>query len=270
VSDSGFLTGLAPRVAESTAGSLWHTPPSDLELKSGEVHVWCAGLDVPRRSLSGLERLLSAEELGRAERFVSDRDRERWIVARARLRQILSRYLDLEASRICLSSTRNLNRGSESGHRKPYLVSKSGNDDALRFNLSHSHDLALYALTTRREIGIDVERVLWHPAYEVVASYVFSERDAAMFRSLPMRRRERSFFTLWTRREAYMKARGEGLVLSLQRSSVPSLAAARDSTASDRVALPWSFYDLTPRPDFAGAVVIEGDVTEFYFLRWPD
>jgi len=129
-------------------GGRWATPPPGLVLGSAEVHVWRARLDVPPEGVRALEPMLASAERQRAARFRWPADRHRFIVARSALRAILAGYLRLDPRGIHLTADI---RG------KPRLASA----DALCFNLSHSADLALYALARHCEVGVDLERVLW-------------------------------------------------------------------------------------------------------------
>ena len=129
--------------------SLWGLPPSDLALSSDHIHVWCASLDQPASCVQQFAQSLSADERVRAERFHFEQHRNRFIAGRGLLRMILSYYTGIEPSRLqfCYGS-----------RDKPALVETSGGG-TLRFNLSHSQGLALYAVTRNREIGVDLERI---------------------------------------------------------------------------------------------------------------
>jgi len=127
----------------------WRPPPEDLALSSNDVHVWRASLDQLALRFQRLAQTLSADEQLRAERFYFEQDRRRFVVSRGLLRTILGCYLGIEPSRLqfCYGS-----------RDKPALVETSGGG-TLRFNLSHSQGLALYAVTRNREIGVDLERI---------------------------------------------------------------------------------------------------------------
>ena len=127
----------------------WRFPPPDLTLSSDEVHIWQTSLDQPPEYVRDLAQTLSHDEMMRAERFHFERDRRRFIVGRGVLRAILGSYLGVEPCQVqfCYGP-----------HGKPYLAERFGSH-GLRFNLAHSHELALYAFTLNRKIGVDLEYV---------------------------------------------------------------------------------------------------------------
>lgn len=234
----------------------WSPPPETLELGSGEVHVWRATLDQPTPRVQSLRRILAADEQARADRFYFEKGRVRFIVARGLLRMILGRYLDREPSQL---------RFDYSPYGKPALASESGGE-TLRFNVSHSHGLALYAVTRGREIGIDVEYIRADVASEQIAERFFSSREVAVLRALPVEAQAEAFFNCWTRKEAYIKARGEGLSLPLDQfdvSLVPGEPAALLSTRPDpHEASRWSLQELTPGPGYVAALAVEGRIRQ--------
>jgi 4'-phosphopantetheinyl transferase len=238
----------------------WLSPPTDLALPGDEVHVWRASLDLPAPSVQSLQRTLAADELSRVERLNFPRDRQRFIVARGTLRAILSRYLDMDPGQL---------RFRYGDHGKPSVVPTSG-QETLHFNLSHSNGLALYAVARDRQIGIDLERMCPVAEAEQIAERFFSAREKAVFRTLPADLKCEAFFTCWTRKEAYIKARGAGMSLPLDQfdvSLIPGEPAVLLSTRGDpREALRWSLRELTPGPGYVAALVVEGH--GWHLVRW--
>ena len=230
----------------------WCLPPETLILGSDEVHVWRATLDQTASQIESFRHTLAADEQARAERFYFQRDREHFIVARGMLRSLLGFYLNKAPE--CLSFR-------YSSHGKPALAWESGGD-AVRFNLSHSHGVALYAVTRGREVGIDLEYIRSDLEVEQIAERFFSRREIATLRALPIDLRTYAFFLCWTRKEAYLKARGEGLSLPLDQfdvSLIPGEPAALLSTHRDsHEALRWSLQELTPTPGYAATLAVEG------------
>jgi len=169
-------------------------------LAPGDVHLWWASLAVSASDVARFLQLLSLDERERAGRFLRDEHRENFLVGRGVLRTILSRYLTEEAGdlRFCYSRW-----------GKPRLHERHG-DASLRFNLSHTHGLALYAITRGREIGVDLE---WSGAGrdgEEIARTYFSSEELAELSSAPGGDRSEVFLALWTRKEALLKANGAG------------------------------------------------------------
>ena len=183
---------------ENVFGPSWRPPPATLELQRDEVHVWRAALDRPTEQVWGLWTLLSADERRTAKRFHFQTDRSRYIIGRGLLRTILSRYLKRAPNRL---------RFYYSPYGKPALL--GGPEEALYFNVSHSRDLALFAVTRGRALGVDVEHVVSELAVQDLAERFFSPREIVALRTLPANLRQEAFFACWTRKEAYLKARGE-------------------------------------------------------------
>jgi 4'-phosphopantetheinyl transferase len=242
---------------------LWDRPPAELALLSDEVHVWCAALEVTTSHLRYLQNMLSADELARASRFHFPKDRRRFIVARGVLRSLLGLYLGLEPRQLCFCY---------GAYGKPALVPTSG-EAGLRFNVSHSHELALYAVTYGREIGVDIEYIRTNVSCEEIAERFFSSRERALLRTLPAPLKYDAFFHCWTRKEAYIKARGEGLSLPLDQFDVafaPGEPAALLATRwAPREASRWVLRELTPGPGYAAALAVGGHGWRLACWQWP-
>jgi 4'-phosphopantetheinyl transferase len=241
---------------------LWRCPPADLTLSSAEVHVWRAALDPVMECVERLQRSLSVDERQRAARFYFPRDRRRFIVARGILRDILGRYLRVPPPDVqfCYSA-----------YGKPALAN-GPDEDVLRFNLSHSHETALFAITRGREIGVDIEYLRREIACEEIAERFFSAQERADLRALPAALKQQAFFNCWTRKEAYIKAHGEGLSLPLDQFDVslaPGEPAALLATRSDPdEALRWSLQALATGPCYIAAVAVEGYDWQGRYWQW--
>jgi 4'-phosphopantetheinyl transferase len=246
-----------------TASPEWPVPADTLSLDD-EVHVWRAWLDVPTSQVESHLRTLSAEERARADRFCFQRDRRQFIVARGLLRSILGRYLGLAPDRLCFTC---------SLHEKPALTEAAGGP-ALRFNVSHSHRAALIAVTRERETGVDIESIRVEAADIEIARRCFSPREIAALEALPAHLRTDAFFRCWTRKEAYVKARGGGLSIPLDQFDVslaPGEPAVLLQTRADpRDAGRWSLRDLDPGPGYAAALAVEGHAWPLKCWQWPE
>lgn len=181
-----------------------------IALHHDEVHVWLADLNQSEFPAREIDRILSEEERERAARFYAQRDRNHFAVGRAMLRSILGRYLNADPRHLQFS------RGP---HGKPVLATERG-ADALCFNIAHSHDVALCAVARGRDIGVDLERVREDVDVDLIAERFFSQQEIAALRLLPPETRLKAFFTCWVRKEAYVKARGDGLAMGLDSFSV--------------------------------------------------
>ena len=195
-----------------------------------EVHLWSVALDMQPATLAMLSRTLAESERQRAARYRSFRDRARCTVARARLRGLLGAYLDAEPASIVLR---------EDSNGKVRLA--EAYQARLTFNVSHSRDLAVYAIGRDREVGVDVELVRDGVPTEAIARRGFAAHDRAALAALPPGEQRAAFFRFWTRHEARLKASGAGL-----------------SGAGSRAVMRWSVHTFHVRDGFAAAVAIEG------------
>lgn len=241
----------------------WLDPPESLALADDDVHVWRASLDLKAERIRDLECTLTSRERERAERFYFRRGQEHFIVTHGVLRAILSRYLGIEPGqlRFCYGS-----------HGKPALTRESGGQ-VVRFNLSHSHGLALYAVTRYREVGIDLEHIRADLDHTLIAEQFFSPREVATLRTVPRNLQIEAFFNCWTRKEAYVKARGEGLSLPLDRFDVsfaPGEPAALVRTQGDLLeASRWTLQELCPATGYVAALAVEGHSWRLSCWQWP-
>lgn len=225
--------------------------PPDIALAPGDVHVWRASLDVPHACVGDLTGVIVDEERARAERFVFPRDRDRFIVGRAVLRTILGGYLGIDPRQLRFRYNR---------HGKPALADELAG--GLRFNLSNSQGLALYAVTRGREIGIDLEQVDSRVSDEALSMRSFSPPEIDALLAVPAASRKEAFFRYWTRKEAYVKGRGEGLSIPLQQFDVSRTpqepVLAWDSAGEQHDDSRWYVEDLKPGEGYAAALAVEG------------
>jgi len=226
----------------------WEWPPDPLTLEDDEVHVWRAQLDAPEAVIHQLRETLDPAEVARADRFHFEKDRRQFVVGRGLLRTLLGRYLNLKPDTL---------RFGYAAQGKPFLMGIG-----CRFNLSHSGGVALIAVTANREAGIDLERIRPEFANETIAEEFFSSQEIAALRGLPAYVQPEAFFNCWTRKEAYLKARADGLSFPLGQFSVsliPGDPAALLSVHGepDEIAR-WSLLHLNPGRGYVGALVVEG------------
>jgi 4'-phosphopantetheinyl transferase len=247
---------------ENARAHTWRQAPERPRLSGDEVHVWLASLARHPVEIEALRGSLSAEELRRAERFRFARDRSKFIAARGILREILSRYL-------CLPPT--LLSFGYNDFGKPELR-EADCESPIRFNLSHAGEIALYAIAAGREVGVDVELVREDVACAEIAAHFFSRREAAALLSLPANVQTRAFFNCWTRKEAYIKARGAGLSLPLDGFDVtlaPGEPAALLSTRDDeQEAARWSLTELFPGTGYTAALAVRAPAPTLRCWRW--
>ena len=225
------------------------------ELGAREVHVWLVSLDVSPAQRRRLASLLSADERERATRYRAAPARDRFVVARTALREILGRYARLPPERLRFGYPCACGRADcEPSRRKPRLELET-HTVPLRFNVSHADGLAMIAVSRGREVGVDVERI--RPGIEIasVASWILGANEAGALAALPDRERLDAFYRSWTRWEAHAKARGDG-------RSPPD---ERDGENG-----PWWFGDLTPAPGYRAALAVEGGACLVRTCWWSD
>jgi 4'-phosphopantetheinyl transferase len=220
-------------------------------LAGEELHVWSAELDRPQPAVDALAELLSVDELARSRRFRFERDRNRYIVGRASLRRLLGLYVAEKPRKL---------RFSYSEYGKPSLSSPS---NGVSFNLSHSDGLAVFVVCRGADVGIDIEHMNDRPVREKVAERFFSPGEVRVLRALPEGAQPAAFLRCWTRKEAYLKARGDGLTLRLDSFDVtltadeePRLLRSEDGPAETAA---WSLYDLSRSfPGYIAAAAVRG------------
>jgi 4'-phosphopantetheinyl transferase len=227
-----------------------------------EIHVWRIELEACDARRREFECWLSPEERSRASRFVFDRDRARFIACRGSLRALLARYLSAGPNKIAFRYA---------NHGKPSL--QPSPDPPLFFNISHSGELALIALRRSGELGVDVEQLRPIEEAEAIARRYFTPREHAALAGLPAEEQIAAFFRCWTRKEAMLKATGEGIGVSLNAVEV-SLAqhdVARvfgiRGRREDEVAA-WKLYHVEPGTGYVGAVAAHGDEERVVGWRW--
>ncbi len=229
---------------------------------NGEAHVWTLWLPDVLPGLPAMEPLLAIEEARKAGRFVRSEDRSRYIAAHGILRQMLGRYLSAAPADLRFVS-------NDCG--KPAL-DQPGGMPPLSFNMAHSGEVLLYVVASDHRVGVDVEAIRTDLEVMELARNQFAPQETKTLQAITRPERTEAFFRCWTRKEAYVKARGEGLGVPLKQFAVsfkqgdpPGVQwAADDPAASER----WSMFDLVPAPGYAGAVVVEGRPVTLVTRRW--
>ena len=237
----------------------WIKPPPTISLAHREAHVWLANLPLAFKHLDQLAGVLSSDERARAEKFHFAEHRERWQATRGILRTLLGRYAEAGANEIAFHY---------GAFGKPALLHPAS--AGLHFNASHAGDYAVFAITRAGETGVDIERVRNElPRHDEIARRYFAPGEQRQLFALPEHERAGAFFTLWTRKEAFVKARGTGLFSGLEKFEV-SLREARVLSVADadRDSLNWWMAELPAVPDYAGAVVVQAPSCTARFWNW--
>ena len=233
----------------------WSTPPTRPALTEGEVHVWLAHLPSAHGELGKLRGLLTLDETERAGRFRNELLRTRWELTRGILRGLLADYLDLSTREVVF----------QLGPRgKPALVCHP----QFFFNTSHTGDYAAFAFTLAGETGVDIEQLRddWH-RHDAIAHRLFAPGERAELAAVPESERMRAFLDLWTRKEAFVKARGDGVFSGLEKFTV-SLRHAGLVQITEGQPKEWWMCTMPEITGATGAVVVKAATCRARFWSW--
>lgn len=238
----------------------WRTPPAHPRLSPEQVHLWLVPLLARSLGVGDAAPFLSADEQERAGRFYFERDRRRYTVARTGLRRLLAAYLGCDPRSV---------EFSYGAKGKPFLAGQPSS--SLSFNLSHAGELAVMAFSLQGRVGVDIEEHRRIDDLHSLAASVFSPREQADFHSLPPSLQVQAFYDCWTRKEAFIKAIGDGLSYPLDQFDVTLLPGepARLLHVAGEEYPPghWQMAGFMPAPGFSGAVVVEGAGKQPLFWR---
>jgi 4'-phosphopantetheinyl transferase len=240
----------------------WQTPPRKLTLPANRLDLWRVSLCPGESRQSGLLGILSADETERAGRFHFEPDRMRFVSCRSALRSILALYLKMEPAEL---------RFQYGAKGKPE-IQEDQNPDAVRFNVSHSKDLALIGVSSGRSLGVDVEKLRPAPDCLELAERFFSEREFHALLELSADQRAKAFLACWTRKEAFIKANGDGLSYPLRDFSVSTTfdgpAAIEEVKTDPDAMLRWSLISLQPENEYVAAVAFENAPCQLRHWNW--
>lgn len=229
-----------------------HYRVSQPRLSVSGVHIWRSNLDLPSSEIQLLQNILSDDERNRANQYHFDAGRQRFIVARGLLRTLLGHYLGKEPASLCFQY---------GVHGKPSLKLERGEAD-LRFNLSHSNDHAVFAITLGREVGVDIEYARPLADMAGIAHRFFSRQEYCEFRNVSRNEKLSAFYNCWTRKEAFVKASGNGLSQPLDTFSVSLIPGqpARVVSIEEEQCPPdaWTLIDLVTPPGYIAAFACQG------------
>jgi 4'-phosphopantetheinyl transferase len=227
------------------------------------VHVWIASLDDSVIPVKEFAQILSEKERRKADRFLFERDKSRFIIRHGILRTIIGRYY--LAIQPCQLKFRYGVRG------KPHLAECSGGN-TLRYNRTDSNGLALYAFSKNRNIGIDVEFMRHLADAQLIVDGSFSEYEKTAYKSLPERVKHEAFFNCWTRKEAFIKAIGEGLNFPLDQFDVtitPGEPVRLLRVAGQlEEASKWTLTAFTPEADYKAALAVKSNNCNIFYWRF--
>jgi 4'-phosphopantetheinyl transferase len=242
----------------------WENPPNVLDLKPDDVHIWLASQNQEPTEVDSFWNSLSSEEKERAERFHFIKDRHRYIVSHGILRFILGMYLGVDPAYV----------GYQIGaYGKPSLTDEFCSC-RIRFNLSHSGDAVLLGFTRGRELGVDIEKIRTDFATIEIARAYFSPQEILTFQSLPKRLQTEAFYNCWTRKEAFIKAIGEGVSCPLNMFDVTLAPGEPAKLLATRLkgnpVSKWSLVGLNSGHAYKAAMVTESGNWNLKCWKWTD
>lgn len=226
-----------------------------VDISEGRVDVWKTELNVLPSVMSSSMSLLARDEVWRAERYCFARDRRRFVVGRAFLKTVLSLYVRCRPENI---------RFDYNAYGKPELADRASGD-GLDFNLSHSHELALCAVTRNRRIGVDLEYARLDVEWERMAQTVFSESEYQSICTMPEADARTAFFKQWTLKEAYSKALGKGFSLPWRDFDICVRSGEVPRLRTDAEGQSWALLCFEPAPTYVAAIAIEGSLP---YVKW--
>lgn len=240
---------------------IWQIPDINITLQDNEAHLWLVNINKSFRDLDYYTALLSPEEKKRSGRFHFSRDKNRNIITYAVLRLLISNYINIDPAQVMYKYNQ---------YNKPEVANRK--NSGLGFNLSHSGNYIIYAFSLRREVGIDIEQKREINYADSIVKRFCSEKEKTEYFSFPPEQRNEIFLCCWTRKEAYIKARGEGLnfqlnnfTVSLNPADPPALLDVSDEPFEKQK---WSLYDIEVHNGYYSTLAAEGKNLILRFFKW--
>ena len=246
----------------STSESRWSKDIPDKLIKNNEIHVWRAFLELSSTQRQYFMGILSSDELKRMKRFHFKRDEDRFIAARGILRVIMSYYIEKSPEEISFEYT---------SQGKP-IVTENPGSDTIHFNLSHSNRFALYAVTFNSSIGIDIEFIRTDAVVEQIAQKFFSQNEIRAIQNIQEKNRTKLFFQYWTRKEALLKAAGDGISSQMCQFDVSLINEKKFLPISyhpkNEIQSQWYVRDLMSFENYVAAIAVEGGNKDLSFWNY--
>ncbi len=231
------------------------------QIGADSIHLWVIALDDTPCSLEEYRSILSIQEREQGERFNFPELQRRYIIAHARLREILAAYIGIEP--ISVDFKTNI-------YDKPFLVKHPGQPD-IYFNLSHSLEIAVIGIANSRRIGVDIEWVKPRKDHMKIAGRYFSPGEIATLKRKKNEHSNQAFIQLWAGKEAFIKARGDGMSLPLNQFELeglidhPGKKGCKIELPGDKT--PWFVYQIKPITGYLGAVAVEGEIRDVQYFK---
>ena len=207
------------------SGAVGYAPfPTITELKVGQIHIWKACLNLPENLVFFLKDFLSDEERRKADRFRFLHHQKQYIVFHGTFRKLLGGYLGVKEKDMVFESR---------PHGKP-RIQKIFNPEDIRFSMSRSSEIGVYAFTLKNEVGVDIEKMRPLPEIDSIVNEYFSDNEKHIYKEVKEKQKEEWFYTVWTRKEALIKAIGLGLYFPLKDADVSNTGMVKIKSDTHR------------------------------------
>ena len=223
-----------------------------------EIHIYYLCEDSRYNYNNSFINNLSDDEINKINRFIFEKDRITHTISKGTLRYIMSGYLNLKPEEIIFN---------QNEYGKPF-ISEDQNPEKIQFDLSHSGDMIIYAISKGRNIGIDIQEIKDSDSVIDIVEHYFSETEKSAFRSLPDEQKLKGFHSCWARKEAYIKALGLGLSYPLNSFSMPVTPEYSSAVIYDDKGTAYSVTDIITSPGYAATVAVEGSDAELQHFEW--
>ncbi|MDJ0846653.1 4'-phosphopantetheinyl transferase family protein [Crocosphaera sp.] len=234
---------------------IWKHPPQPLTINPQEVHLWKTNLEQSSINVENSFKLLNAAEKNKAQRFRFEKHQKRFTIARSSLKRILSLYLSITPQKV---------EFKYNDYGKPQLLEQINKID-LQFNVSHSENIAIYGITCHYLIGVDVEYIRPMPEAESLAKRFFSQNEFEHISRLSPEEKNREFFKLWTAKEAYLKAIGQGIGGGLEKVEIATDEPVRFVNLPETHQINYKLSYLNPHPNYLGAIAVENNQQIYHY-----
>ncbi|MDJ0660069.1 MAG: 4'-phosphopantetheinyl transferase superfamily protein [Crocosphaera sp.] len=233
----------------------WKNPLQNLTINPQEVHIWKKNLEQPSINVQNGFQMLNEAERNKAQRFRFEKHQKRFTIARSSLKHILSLYLSISPQEI---------EFEYNDYGKPQLLEQINNIN-LQFNVSHSENIAIYGITCRYLIGVDVEYIRPMLEADNLAKRFFSEKEFEYIRELSPEEKDKGFFRLWTAKEAYLKAIGQGISGGLDKVEISIDEPIRFIKLSESDHINYKLFYLTPHDNYLGAIAVQNNQQIYHY-----
>ncbi len=228
-----------------------------LQLRKKTIHVWYCHFKNNKNQLKQYAALLSSDEIDRSRKFKFEKDQETYVITRAVLRILLGKYLKQAPEEINFDYTK---------YKKPFLTPTNN----LKFNVSHSGNMAAFAFYSNREIGVDIEKIKDDFDVLELAQNFFSKKEIEVLEKLPKSELARAFYRCWTRKESFIKAEGSGLSFPLDKFTVSiesdTSAEIVETNFSSEAYKQWSLFSFIPQENYLAAVAVKDQVNAISYF----